>query len=93
MNAVSQIAYVDHPTPGVRWHILDVMKKGTPPPFRRGRPPNIWVAILIDMEPDQFQKADHFEAKSARFSCLSLGRHSTRDAAYDHAECMIAAKH
>ena len=66
------------------WHILDVMPKNN-----RGRKPQ-WTALLIDVDPDDFveRRCDASE------SCLlDLGRHKSRDEAWDAAEQMIATRH
>ena len=87
---IAGITFVPRPPFGT-WFVLDVMKKGCN--FRKGRPPNIWVALLIDMEPDRFCNCPHNETRGVRSAWLDLGRFRTRDAAYDCAEQMIATRH
>lgn len=79
---------------GVTWFILDVMRKGDEHrPFRRGRPRNEWVAILIDIEPDIFCSGSMPTASSCSSCWLDLGRHTSRETAWDHAGSMIATRH
>ncbi len=64
------------------WCILDVMRKSN-----RGVQ---WTALLIDVDPDDFvnRRCD------AGCSCwLDLGRHKSRDDAWDTVEQMIATRH
>jgi len=85
------ITFLDRPPAG-DWHILDVMRKDDPGrPFRRGRPRNIWVALLIDCDPDAFCAGEaHLRAPSC---FLDLGRHKTREDAWDFAEQCMATRH
>ena len=89
--------YLDVPPNCSKWFILDVMKTGekggdTSRRFRPGRPRNIWVALLIDVDPDEFRTSHHTSTKPD--SCwLALGRHPTRDQAWDFAEAMLATRH
>ena len=62
------------------WYILDVMRKSS-----RGVQ---WAALLIDVDPDVDRPCD------AGCSCwLDLGRHKSRDDAWDAALQMIATRH
>ena len=63
------------------WYILEVMRKD-----RGGR--NDWVALLVDVDPDA---DDDYQPVQSHW--LDLGRHKTRDDAYDHAESMMATRH
>ena len=72
------------------WFILAVMYKGEPPPFRRGRPKNIWVALLINVDPDLHCTGQQ-SATLSRY--LDLGRHKSRDEAWDYAEDLLATRH
>jgi hypothetical protein len=77
---------------GRPWFILDVMRKGDEArPFRRGRPRNDWVALLIDVDPELFRAGR--ESHPVQDCVLDLGRHKTRDDAWGHAEQLLMARH
>ena len=79
---------------GVRWFILDVVRKGDERrPFRAGRPRNDWCALLLDVDPDHLFNSLPKSEVPASSVWLDLGRHKILDAAWDHAEAMIATKH
>jgi len=63
------------------WFILDVMRK------YRGRR-NVWVALLVDRDPDDIALYDLWRATQSRW----LGRHKTRDEAWDHTETLMATR-
>jgi hypothetical protein len=79
--------YLDKPPAG--WFVLDVMRKGDL--HQRGRPRNEWVALLIDCDPDLYRARQCDLRSPSRW--LELGRHRTRDDAWDHAESLIATRH
>jgi hypothetical protein len=63
-----------------RWFILDVMRKSN----------KDWVAHLINVDPDDFLE----RCCNASAKCfLELGRHKSRDDAWNTAEEMIATRH
>jgi choline dehydrogenase-like flavoprotein len=64
------------------WHILDVMRKSS-----RGVQ---WTALLIDVDPDDFV---NWRCDAGCSCWLDLGRHKSRDDAWDAAEQMIATRH
>ena len=66
------------------WYIFDVMRK------YRGRR-NVWVALLVNHDPDDISLYNLWRATQSRW--LELGRHKTRDDAWDHAEAMIATRY
>jgi hypothetical protein len=66
------------------WFILDVLRK------YRGRR-NVWVALLVDHDPDDIALYNLWLATQSRW--LELGRHKTRRDAWDHAESMMATRH
>jgi hypothetical protein len=66
------------------WYILDVKRK------YRGRR-NVWVALLVDHDPDDIALYNLWLATQSRW--LELGRHKTRGDAWDHAKSMMATRH
>jgi hypothetical protein len=64
------------------WRILDVMRKSS-----RGVQ---WTALLIDVDLDDFVNR---RCDAGRSCFLDLGRHKSRDDAWDAAEQMIATRH
>jgi hypothetical protein len=74
------------PTPG--YYILEVLRKG-----ERGRPHyNEWAAMLIDMDPDVWCSGQPVYRRPK--SCwLDLGRHSTREDAWERAEQLLVTRH
>ena len=92
-----------------QWFILDVLRRGDPKrPFRRGRPSNDWVALIISVPPDDLKNyAVDFPAlfyvhpdehrpgqlRAQQRSVPIPGKHKTRDDAWDHAEQLIATRH
>ena len=63
------------------WFILDVMRKGG------DHPRNAWVALLINRDPDTY-RAGPMEER-----WLDLGKHKSRDDAWDCAGDLIATRH
>jgi hypothetical protein len=74
------IEYLDRPATG--WFVLDVMKRKT-----RSRD---WVALMVDFDPDD---CDMPPANAHDAWVLIPGKHSSRDAAWDALENMIATRH
>ena len=74
------IEYLDRPPPG--WFVLDVMKIN----YRK----TDWAAIIIDVDPDDFVARPEVRAQSR---WLKLGKHKSRDDAWDHADQMLATRH
>jgi len=64
------------------WHILEVMRTSS-----RGFQ---WTALLIDVDPDDFANR---RCDSGDSCWLDLGRHKSRDNAWDAAQQMIATRH
>jgi hypothetical protein len=56
------------------WYIFDVMRK------YRGRR-NVWVALLVNHDPDDISLYNLWRATQSRW--LELGRHKTRDDAWE----------
>jgi hypothetical protein len=83
------VEYLQAP-PGPGWYIVDVMRKGKGPPFRPGRSPNDWAALIMDVDPELFAKDHSLRAQS---HWLDLGRHKTQEAAWDYAEQLMATRH
>jgi hypothetical protein len=65
------------------WHILEVVRSSS----REWD----WSALLIDVDPDDFQNG---RCDTVYQSCwLKLGRHKSRDDAWTVAEQMMATRH
>jgi hypothetical protein len=75
---MTAIKYLERVTAG--WFVLDVMRKEA-----RSRS---WVALLLDVEP-----ADFRAGASGQSRWLELGKHKSRDDAWDHAEAVLATRH
>ena len=92
MKASSTPSLLQTPPSSCRWFILDVMRKGDKDrPFRRGRPRNEGVALMIDVDPDIFCTAD---IRPRSQSCwVGLGKHKDLDSAWDYAEQLTASRH
>lgn len=90
---MSEIRFLQR-APSAGWFILDVMRKGHDRKpngeWKRGRPSNIWVALLVDVDPDLFCVGRGRNAKSC---WVDLGRHRTRDDAWEYAEQLMETRH
>jgi hypothetical protein len=76
--------YAERPPSNARpWRILDVMVER--------EDSDRWVALLIDVDPDAFCAGE--PVGPSRSCYLRLGPHLDRDAAWAHAEDMLATRH
>jgi len=81
------------------WFISDVMKKVAPPAgesprMRKGRTPNIWCAVLTDVDPKMYPDGSGVPpGQSGQLRWLDLGRHKTREDAWAFAEQQLATRH
>ena len=82
--------YLSAPPPGVHWQILEVMRQGTWP-AKPGRPRNVWCALLIDVDPDEYC-AGHCRDIKIQWCKVALGRHKTRYEAWCCAEDILAER-
>jgi hypothetical protein len=74
------VEYLEHPPPG--WFVVDVMRAGA----RKWD----WVALLIDVPPDDFGSWK----RAARWGWYRIpGRHRTSDAARAALEDLMATRH
>jgi hypothetical protein len=77
------IEFLDRPPTG--WFVLDVMRRE---PRKRD-----WVALMIDVDPDDF--VNRRAGMHATRNCWVRipGKHATRDAAWDAFEELAATRH
>jgi hypothetical protein len=71
--------YLDRPPPG--WFVLDVLKKE----WRKWD----WVALMIDIDFDDFQAGAKYRSASVRIP----GKHRSRDSAWKVLEDMMLTRH
>ena len=77
------VEYLDHAPAG--WFVLDVLRKAS-------RKRN-WVALMIDMHPEDFKKYRHGVRKAQSGWVLIPGKHKNLDDAWDALENLIATRH
>jgi len=68
------------------WWVLEVLRKSN-----RGRQRNEWTVLLIDIDPEL--RCAGLADRPVQSRWLDLGRHQTRDDAWDCAEATLATRH
>jgi hypothetical protein len=71
--------------PPAGWFVLDVMRWGA-------RKRN-WVALFIDVDPDDFVNRRPGRPATRHWWFRIPGKHATRDAAWDTLEELVATRH